>query len=68
MGTSLLLVSEDTFGRQNMTADVVVGGSIKLWGPNFPDPRSDLLMAYLPLTHILEQVRLNYRMNAELTK
>lgn len=32
-----------------------VAGSMTLWGGQFS--QSDLLMAYLPLAHILEQVR-----------
>lgn len=34
-----------------------MAGSIKLWGPQFRSPQNDLLLAFLPLAHILEQVR-----------
>lgn len=33
-----------------------MAGAVKLWGGNF-DIKTDLLLAYLPLAHILEQVR-----------
>ena len=41
-----------------------LAGAIKLWGGNF-DPEDDLMLAYLPLAHILEQVSRRRRCSSQ---